>query len=101
VYQSERWGKCTYTIPVRQGPPCTVRLHFAEVKLEPGQRKFNVDINGHRVLSDYDIAAEGGKDKAVVKDFPAISPDANGNIAIAFTRGSADEPKICGIQLLR
>jgi len=101
VYQSERWGKCTYTIPVKQGPPCTVRLHFAEVKLEPGQRKFNVDINGRRVLADYDIAAESGKDKAVVKDFPAISPDANGNIVIAFTRGSADEPKICGIQILR
>ncbi len=101
VYQCERWGKCIYTLPVRQGPPCTVRLHFAEFKFEPGQRKFNVDINGRRVLADYDIAAEGGKDKAVVKDFPAISPDANGNIVIAFTRGSADEPKICGIQILR
>ena len=101
VYQSERWGRCTYTIPVKPGPPCTVRLHFAEVKLEPGQRKFNVDINGRRVLTDYDIAAEAGKDKAVVKDFPAVSPDASGNIVIAFTRGSADEPKICGIQVLR
>jgi hypothetical protein len=101
VYQSERWGRCTYTIPVKPGPPCTVRLHFAEIKLEPGQRKFNVDINGRRVLTDYDIAAEAGKDKAVVKDFPAISPDANGNIVIAFTRGSADEPKICGIQIFR
>jgi hypothetical protein len=101
VYQCERWGKCAYTIPVRQGPPCTVRLHFTEVKLEPGQRKFNVDINGRRVLTDYDIAADGGKYKAVVKDIPAISPDANGNIVIAFTRGSADEPKICGIQILR
>jgi hypothetical protein len=101
VYQGERWGKCTYTIAVRKGAPCTVRLHFAELKFEPGQRKFNVDINGRRVLTDYDIAAEGGKDKAVVKDFPAISPDASGNIVIAFTRGSAGEPKICGIQLLR
>jgi hypothetical protein len=60
-----------------------------------------VDINGRRVLTDYDIAADGGKDKAVVKDFPAISPDANGNVVIGFTRGSVDEPKICGIQILR
>ncbi len=101
VYQCERWGKCTYTIAAPKGRPCTVRLHFAEVKFDPGQRKFNVDINGRRVLSDFDIAAESGKDKAVVKDFPGISPDANGNIVIAFTRGSADEPKICGIQVLR
>jgi hypothetical protein len=71
------------------------------VKAEPGERKFNVDINGRRVLSDYDIAAEVGKDKAVVKDFQGISPDASGNIVIAFTRGSAGEPKICGIQVVR
>jgi hypothetical protein len=101
VYQSERWGRCTYTIHAKQGPPCTVRLHFAEVKAEPGERKFNVDINGHRVLADYDIAAEAGKDKAVVKDFQGISPDVGGNIVIAFTRGSAGEPKICGIQIIR
>jgi hypothetical protein len=101
LYQSERWGQCSYVIPARKGRPWTVRLHFAEVKLEPGQRKFNVDINGRRVLSDYDIAAEGGKDKAVVKDFTDIPPDAKGNIVIAFTRGASDEPKICGIQLLR
>jgi hypothetical protein len=36
-----------------------------------------------------------------VKDFADISPDAKGNIVIAFSRGAADEPKICGIQLLR
>jgi hypothetical protein len=101
VYQSERWGKCTYTVHVKQGQSCTVRLHFAEVKAEPGERKFNVEINGRRVLSGYDIAAEAGKDKAVVKDFQGISPDASGNIVIAFTRGSAGEPKICGIQVLR
>jgi hypothetical protein len=44
---------------------------------------------------------QGGKYKVGVKDFPAISPDANDHIVIAFTRGSADEPKICGIQILR
>ena len=60
-----------------------------------------MDINGRRVLADYDIAAEAGKDKAVVKDFPAITPDTNGNIIIAFTPGSADQPKICGIQILK
>ena len=49
-------------------------------------------------LTDYDIAADGGKDKAVVKDFPAISPDANGNIVIAFTRGSR-MTQDCGIQV--
>ena len=101
VYQSERWGKCAYTLPVKKGSSYTVRLHFAEVKLDPGQRKFNVAINGQRVLTDFDIAGEGGRNKAVVEDFASISPDADGNIVIALSRGSADEPKICGIQLLK
>lgn len=101
VYQSERWGRCTYTIPVSRGSTYIVRLHFAELKLAPGERKFNVDINGRRVLADYDIAAEAGKNKAVVKDFASIAPNADGNIVIALTRGSADEPKICGIQILK
>ena len=35
VYQSERWGKCTYTIPVKKGSSYTVRLHFAETKFAP------------------------------------------------------------------
>ena len=101
IYQSERWGKCTYTVPVKKGSRYTVRLHFAETKLDPGQRKFNVDINGQRVLADFDIAGEGGKNKAVVKDFASISPDADGAIVIALSRGSADEPKICGLQILK
>ena len=101
VYQSERWGKCTYTLPVKKGSSYTVRLHFAEVKLDVGQRKFNVDINGQRVLTDFDIAGEGGRDKAVVKDFDSITPDADGHIVLALSRGGADEPKICGIQILK
>jgi len=60
-----------------------------------------VEISGQRVLTDFDIAAEAGKDKALVKDFPSVKADSQGNIVINFTRGPADEPKICGIQILR
>ena len=99
VYQTERWGRCTYSIPV-SGAACRVRLHFAELKYAPGQRQFNVAINGRRVLTNYDIAAEAGKGKAVVKDFPGITPDAKGNVVIEFTKGTADDPKVCAIQVL-
>jgi hypothetical protein len=101
VYQSERWGACAYNLPVGKGPPCTVRLHFAELKFGPGERKFNVDINGKRVLTDFDIAAEAGKHRASVKEFPAIAPDGEGNIRVNLSRGAADEPKLCGLQVLR
>jgi hypothetical protein len=101
VYQTERWGRCTYTLLVPRGQSYTIRLHFAETKLEAGQRKFNVVLNGQRILSDFDIAAEAGKNKALIKDFPSVTPDAEGHITLALTRGSADEPKICGIQILK
>jgi hypothetical protein len=101
VYQAERWGNCSYVVPVGKGGARTVRLHFAEVRYGPNQRKFNVDINGRRVLTDFDIAAEAGKDRALVKEFGGIVPDLDGNIDISFSRGSADEPKICGIQILK
>jgi hypothetical protein len=100
LYQTERLGNCTYTLQVKKGSTYTVRLHFAEFKYDAGQRKFNVDINGNRVLSDFDIAADGGKAKAVVKDFQEISPDQDGHIVVALSRGSADEPAICGIQII-
>lgn len=101
VYQTERWGACAYTIAASKTGSFTVRLHFAETKYSPGERKFNVEINGQRVLTDFDIAAEAGKNKALVKDFPGIKADPQGNIVVRLVRGSADEPKICGIQILR
>lgn len=100
VYQSERYGACSYAIPVTKGRNYTVRLHFAENKFPPGGRKFNVDVNGKRVLTEFDIAAEAGLNKAVVRDITGVAPDAGGAIVIALSRGSADEPKICGIQIL-
>jgi hypothetical protein len=78
-----------------------VRLHFAETSFDaPGKRKFNVEINGNRVLSDFDVTQEAGaKDKAVVKEFPDIAPDSNGNIVIKFLNGSVDQPEINGIEI--
>jgi len=101
VYQSERWGACAYGLPLPAGS-YTVRLHFAETTYRAaGKRRFNVDLNGKRVLTEFDVFAEaGGADKAVVRDFPGIAPGPDGLITVAFTRGSVDEPKISGIQIL-
>ncbi len=102
VYQSERWGESTYSIPAEAGRTYTVRLHFAETTFEAvGARKFNVSIGGERTLSDFDVFAEAGaKDKAVVRDFPNIHPAADGHIVIAFTKGTADLPKISGLEII-
>ncbi len=103
IYQAERYGEFSYTIPLKPVPgDYTVRLHFVETKYSgAGQRKFNVDINGRPALSDFDIFAEAGaKDKAVVKDFPHIAPGPDGKIVIRLYKGSADNPKMNGIEIM-
>ncbi|WP_245632676.1 malectin domain-containing carbohydrate-binding protein, partial [Edaphobacter aggregans] len=56
VYQHQRYGNFTYTLPgLNPGASYTVRLHFAEnYWTQPGQRVFNVSINGTQVLSNFD-----------------------------------------------
>lgn len=104
LYAAERWGESTYKFPMKiagSGATYTVRLHFAETTYDaPGKRRFNVAINGNKVLSDFDPTKEAGaKDKAVVKDFTGIAPDKDGNIIIDFAKGSADQPEINGIEI--
>jgi endoglucanase len=101
VYQSERWGACTYTFTgLTAGTAYTARLHFAEIYwTAAGQRKFNASINGTQVLNNFDIfATAGAANKAVVQEFPA-TVSASGQIIIAFSAGTADQPKISGIEL--
>ncbi len=103
VYQSERWGDdFTYRIPnLTPGAQYRVRLHFAEIYFsQPGQRMFNVAINGQPVLSDFDVlAAAGGPDKAIVREF-TVTARQNGTIEIHFTDGSQNHPKISGIEIV-
>ncbi len=100
VFQSERYGEFTYTIPGRTpGSAQAVTLYFAESYWSAaGQRTFNVALNGQTVLNAFDIsAAGGGADRAVARTFETTA-NASGQVVIAFTRaGGPDNPKICGI----
>jgi hypothetical protein len=102
VYQTERFGAFTYTIPnLTPGASYTVMLHFAEIYwTAAGKREFNVLINGTQVLTNFDIfAAAGGEDIAIVKSFSATANSA-GAISIQFTTGAADLPKVSGIEIV-
>jgi hypothetical protein len=102
VYQSERWGVFTYTIPsLVVGHVYTVRLHFAEIAFtSAGARVFNVAINGSTALSNFDIfATAGGANKALVEQFTSTA-DATGKITISYIKGTADYPKSSGIEIL-
>jgi hypothetical protein len=99
VYQSERWGVMTYRVGgLTPNSARRVKLHFAEVYFSAAnQRKFHVNINGTRKLTDFDIfATAGAKNKAVMKSFD-VSANASGEIVIEFKLGSKDQPKLDGL----
>ncbi|HEY3864065.1 MAG TPA: GH92 family glycosyl hydrolase [Verrucomicrobiae bacterium] len=106
VYLSERYGRdFAHTFAVPKDARYHVRLHFAEIFDDgAGMRLENIEINGQPVLKDFDIfSAAGSLNKAVVKDFDGIAPDANGNIVVRVMAapGSPDQnAKICGIEIL-
>jgi hypothetical protein len=100
VYQSERAGTFTYTIPgLAANSSHTVLLHFAEFYwTAAGKRVFTVAINGTTVLSNFDIYATVGANKALVEQFTATA-NSSGQIVISYTNGTADQPKSSGIEI--
>jgi predicted alpha-1,2-mannosidase len=106
VYQCERYARdFAHTLAVPKGRQYRVRLHFAEIfDNGAGKRVEDIQINGRTVLQAFDIfTAAGGMDKAVVKDFDHIAPDADGNIVVRVMAapGSPDQnAKINGIEIL-
>jgi hypothetical protein len=107
VYQSELndltgpGGTFTYNIPyLAPGGSYQVRLHFVErFFTAAGGRKFHVDLNGSRVLTDFDIfAAAGARNKAIVREFTATA-NAAGRVVITFTT-VLDRALVNGIEIL-
>ena len=103
VYQSERVGPSftytiSYLIPAKR---YKMRLHFNEFYWsQPGQRIFNVAINGTTVLSDFDIIAQaGGQNKAIVKEFSA-TVTSNEQITIQFGPARVNLAKVSGIEVI-
>jgi subtilisin family serine protease len=100
VYQTERYGNFTYNVAgLSPGGTYDVRLDFAEIYYNaPGQRIFNVAINGASVLKNFDlVATTGGIDRAVAYTFKATA-NPSGAIAIAFT-SIVDNAKVSGIRV--
>ncbi|HVZ70757.1 MAG TPA: malectin domain-containing carbohydrate-binding protein [Polyangia bacterium] len=103
VYQSQRYGTTfSYTIPgFAASSSHTVRLHFAETNTAnnaAGKRKFSVAINGTTQLSNLDIFATVGLNKALVKSF-TLNANSSGQYVISFTT-AADAATISGIEIL-
>ncbi len=75
------FGRCEYfadvsfeKLPQAEVKPYTVRLHFAELEdVKPGQRVFDVKLQGRVVLKDLDVVKEaGGRNIALIKEVKGI-----------------------------
>ncbi len=102
VYESERWGEFTYTLPgLAPHKKYTVRLHFCETWFSgPGKRRFSVESNGVRVIDDLDLFAAAGGFVPLIREHE-VSADAKGAITLSFLKGGADHPKINAIEVLQ
>ncbi|MDO6391768.1 malectin domain-containing carbohydrate-binding protein, partial [Pontibacter sp. BT731] len=96
LYLSYRYatngGPFSYNIPVSGTGPHTVRLHFLEPYFGApggktsglaGARVFHIDIEGTRVLSNYDIYSQDGAGKAIVKTFQNVAVS-DGALTVSF-----------------
>ncbi len=101
IYQTEHYSMKSFVAEVPKGK-YTVRLHFAETYsgvTRPGQRVFDVAIQGKTVLLDFDVVKEAGAvQKAVVKEFKGVD-SGDGLIEITFTP-KTQNPEINGIEIL-
>jgi hypothetical protein len=97
LYQSERYGNFRYQFDVPNGTH-TVTLKFAEIYWsKPGERVFDVAINGTTVLSNFDIIKQAGAAfKALDESFSV--PVSTGTITITFTT-VVNNAKISAIEI--
>ncbi len=98
LYQTERWGKqFSYNIPISSGT-YKVNLDFAEIFWSsPGQRVFDVNIEGASVIKNLDIVAQAGVNTALRKSVDVQVTD--GILNIDFL-ASVDNAKVSDIEVI-
>ena len=106
LFQTERWSAddgqpMTYHLPASSGS-YEVDLYFAEIwpgAFTSGARQFNVELNGKRVLTHYDIFAEVGANTGTVKTFDVTTSD---GITVVLTHvAGRNNPKISGLSVVQ
>ena len=106
LFQTERWGTTrsspvTYKFPVSAGT-YRVNLFFAEIwpgAFQPGIRQFNVDINGKRVLTNFDIYATVGANTGLERSFD-VTTSSGLSIVLSHASGK-NNPEISGMSIVK
>lgn len=91
LYEEERFGSYTYSIPVVAGGSYTLEIHFAEnyfggwIASGSRPRIFSVYANHAPLLRDFNVFREAGSAvTAVVKTFHGIKPNSFDKIVLSF-----------------
>jgi outer membrane protein assembly factor BamB len=78
--------------------PHTVRLHFSDPDhLPPGERVFNVLLQGKPVLENLDLAKEGG---SVMREFKGIVIGKDLRLSLQSASGSKAKPVLSGVEFM-
>ena len=107
MYQTERSsntdnGTFSYAFPVSNGQYMVV-LHFAEIFFTAlNSRVFDVNIEGTKVLDNYDIAKKAGTFTATTETFTVNVVDGTLNIDFSalVSDGGINRPKVSAIEVL-
>ncbi len=92
IFAGERFGNFVYTIPLAAGH-YDVALRFSERWFGPnkpehggaGSRLFDIYCNGAALVRNFDVFREaGGSDRALVRTFHALQPNAQGKLILAL-----------------
>jgi PKD repeat protein len=105
VFDSERWDaaaapEMSWHLPVAVGTPIQVRLYFAsrcDCTNDPGERVFDVRLDGTLVRDDFDIVAAVGHNRGTMQSFNITS---DGNVDIDFGH-VVENPLINAIEIVR
>jgi hypothetical protein len=92
LYQNERFGNFSYTIPVAQNSRYTVTMKFCESWFGPGrpagrgagERLFDISFNGRILLGNFDVFKEAGSLRALDKTFKGLEPGMQGKLIFSF-----------------
>jgi hypothetical protein len=101
LYKHQMWGQARLIHSWRGLTPgkITVKLYMDDgYSGGPGQRIFDIAINGTTVAKDFDLFAKaGGKDRALVETFVADAPE--GTIRLSVPRVKSDNATLAAVEL--
>jgi len=99
MYETERWGHFSYSIPVTSGRYAAT-FHFIEHRFDAANRDryaessgdvhqgrgrlFSVFCNGKLILRDLDLIKEAGENRPLVKKVGGLEPNAQGKLLLEF-----------------